>query len=83
MMLVPDSVTKALTAKTMSVELTRFPLYIANAFLGADVAKLSGYLNGKMAMTGNLSEPLLNGSLGCDSVGVFVPMIGSLAYIWQ
>lgn len=77
MMLVPDSVTKALTAKTMSVELTRFPLYIANAFLGADVAKLSGYLNGKMAMTGNLSEPLLNGSLGCDSVGVFVPMIGS------
>lgn len=76
MMLVPDS-TGVLTAKTMGLELTRFPLRVANAFLGAEVARLSGYLNGNMAMTGSLAAPLLNGHIDCDSVGVYIPMIGS------
>lgn len=76
MMLVPDS-TGNLTAKTMGLELTRFPLRVANAFLGADVARLSGYLNGDMAMTGSFSAPLLNGHIDCDSVGVYLPMLGA------
>lgn len=76
MMLVPDSL-GALTPKKMGIELTRFPLYVANPFLGNDVARLSGYLNGALDMSGSFTAPVLNGSLACDSVGVFVPMIGS------
>ena len=63
--------------KTMGLSLTRFPLKIGNAFLGADVARLSGYLNGDFSLSGTLTEPLLNGYLACDSVGVFIPMMGS------
>lgn len=73
----PDSVTGELMAKEVSLELTRFPLSIANAFLGADVAKMSGYLDGNMGMTGSFTDPKLSGYIACDSVGVFVPMIGS------
>ena len=75
-MLVPDSLNVP-QVKSMELELTRFPLSIANAFLGKDVARLSGYLNGDFALTGNFKEPKLNGYLACDSVGVFIPMMGS------
>lgn len=61
----------------VDLNLTQFPLKIANAFLGPDVAKLSGELNGTMNMTGSLTAPVLNGDIVCDSVGVFIPMIGS------
>ena len=57
--------------------LTRFPLEVANPFLGADVAQLHGKLNGEMAMSGSFSEPILNGGIECDSVRVYIPMIGS------
>lgn len=77
MMLVPDSITGDLMAKTMGLELTRFPLYVANAFLGPDIARLSGYLNGNMNMAGSFTDPKLTGHISCDSVGVYVPMIGS------
>lgn len=73
----PDSVTGELIAKQMELSLTRFPLYIANAFLGADVARLSGYLNGDMNMAGTFTNPKLTGYIACDSVGVYIPMIGS------
>ncbi len=76
MMLVPDSL-GALVPKKMGLELTHFPLYVANPFLGNDVARLSGYLNGELDMSGSFASPVLNGSIACDSVGVFVPMIGS------
>lgn len=76
MMLVPDSL-GALVPKKLGLELTRFPLYIANPFLGNDVARLSGYLNGELDMGGTFTSPILNGHLACDSVGVYVPMIGS------
>lgn len=77
MMLRPDSVTGELMAKTMGLELTRFPLYVANAFLGPNVARLSGYLNGDMNMTGSFTDPKLSGHIVCDSVGVYVNMLGS------
>ena len=76
MRIAPDSVGKP-QIKKMGLELTRFPLSIANAFLGQDVARLSGYLNGDFSMGGTLTHPLLNGYLSCDSVGVFIPMMGS------
>lgn len=76
MWLRPDS-TGVMQAEKFGLELTRFPLYIANAFLGNDVARLSGYLNGSVDMKGSFADPLLNGALACDSVGVFIPMLGS------
>ena len=68
---------EALEPKNIDVELTRFPLKVANAFLGADVAKLSGVLNGKMNMTGSFMKPVLNGAIACDKVDVYLPMMGS------
>lgn len=76
MLLVPDS-TGAPQVKKMGLELTHFPLKIANAFLGPDVLQLSGYLNGDFDMSGSFTSPNLNGYLACDSVGVFIPMMGS------
>ena len=79
-MLVPDTTganDEKLQLKTLGLELTRFPVKIANAFLGPDIAKLSGYLNGDFNVTGKLSEPKLNGYLACDSLAVFIPMMGS------
>ncbi len=75
--LVPDSATNELIPEKLGLELTRFPLYVANAFLGNDVARLSGYLNGDMDMSGSFSAPVFNGAIACDSVGVYVPMLGS------
>ena len=75
-LLEPDSL-NMLQVKTMGLELTRFPLRIANPFLGKDVAQLSGYLNGDFDLSGNFKNPKLNGYLECDSVGVFIPMMGS------
>ena len=66
-----------MTPRKVTLGLKRFPLYIANAFLGPDVARLSGYLTGNLDMKGKFTEPLLNGAIGCDSVGVFLPIIGS------
>lgn len=75
-LLEPDSL-KVPQVKTMELDLTQFPLKIANPFLGADVLKLSGYLNGEMDLSGSFKEPKLNGFIACDSVGVFIPMMGS------
>lgn len=72
----PDSL-GVMEARKCGLELTRFPLYIANAFLGPDVARLSGYLNGSMDLQGSLAKPNIFGSIACDSVGVYVPMLGS------
>lgn len=69
-----------LEPKEIDLNLTRFPLSIANPFLDKDMAQLRGYLNGSMQMTGSLKQPLLNGSLSCDTVGVYIPMMGSSLY---
>ena len=59
------------------LELNKFPLAMANAFLPAEYMQLSGHLNGKMKLTGEFTAPILNGSLTCDSVGIRVPMAGT------
>ncbi len=74
--LMKDSV-GGFSPRGVKLELTQFPLNVANPFLGPDVAKLEGYLNGTMAMSGTFIDPLLNGSIECDSVKVFIPMIGT------
>ena len=73
----PDSITKEMNPQKLNLALTRFPLHIANPFLGADMARLSGYLNGNLDLKGTFTQPLLYGAIGTDSVGVFIPMIGS------
>lgn len=75
-LLVPDSL-KKLEVRTLGLELTHFPLNIANPFLGKDVAQLSGSLVGEFSLKGSFQEPKLNGYLACDSVAVFIPMMGS------
>lgn len=61
---------------SIGVSLTRFPLKIANAFLGNTVV-LNGYLNGDMSMRGALSAPVINGALAFDSVTAHIPMMGA------
>lgn len=65
--LVPDSV---------GISLTKFPLGVANPFLGNSVS-LSGYLNGDMKMDGSFAQPVLNGFIAFDSVAVRIPMFGA------
>lgn len=60
----------------VGVELTGFPLTVANAFLPKDVASLSGVLSGDMGLTGSLSKPVLNGHMRFNEAKVFLPMLG-------
>ncbi|MDE7142740.1 MAG: translocation/assembly module TamB domain-containing protein, partial [Muribaculaceae bacterium] len=61
----------------LDLRVISLPLRIANPFLGADVASLSGSLKGEMDVTGEISSPILNGWLQFDSAAVKVPMLGS------
>ncbi len=74
--LVNDS-TGGMVPEDLGLTLTRFPVKVANAFLGPDVASLAGYLNGEMAMSGKFSAPRLNGYIACDSLKVKIPMMGT------
>lgn len=56
--------------------LTRFPLDIANPFIGG-TAMLGGYLNGEMDVTGSMAAPEFNGYLDFDSATAKVSMIGT------
>lgn len=56
--------------------LTRFPLKIADPFIGG-AASLNGYLSGNMDVTGSMSEPKFNGYLDFDSATVKVAMVGT------
>lgn len=68
---------KEFAAKELNLVLNRFPLSVANAFLGTQTARLSGVMNGDMAMTGKFTDPKLNGSVNFEDVNVFIPFIGS------
>jgi len=71
----PDSL--GVRPENVRLSLTQFPLSVANAFLGKDVASLRGSLNGEMKLDGTFKKPVLNGNIACDSVSVYIPMIGS------
>lgn len=62
-----------MTADSIGVRLTRFPLKIANAFLNNSMV-LSGYLNGDMRMDSTFSKPVFNGGLSMDSARVRIPV---------
>lgn len=61
------------TPDSIGVRLTRFPLSVANAFLGNTV-QLNGFLNGDMRMDGTFAEPRFNGGISMDSASVRIPM---------
>lgn len=61
----------------IKLNLDKFPLSAANPFLGNDVAQLKGTVSGDMDMSGGFTAPLLNGSITCDSVAVYLPIMGS------
>ncbi|MDE7159877.1 MAG: translocation/assembly module TamB, partial [Muribaculaceae bacterium] len=75
--LIPDSVGQALQPRNTFLSLMDFPLSVANPFMGADVGRLSGTVSGRMDLTGTFANPVLNGQIACDNVGVFVAMLGS------
>lgn len=64
---------EAMKPDSIGVSLTRFPLRVANPFLG-DALVLGGYLNGDMRMDGSFAAPLLNGEISMDSVTARIPM---------
>ena len=77
--LAPDSVNPAggLVAERLKLILTKFPLAIANPFFPPETMKVSGAIDGDMSLSGSFTDPKLNGSISCDSVGLFVNMLGT------
>ncbi|MDE6022869.1 MAG: translocation/assembly module TamB [Muribaculaceae bacterium] len=77
--LAPDSVNpdKGMIAERLKLVLTKFPLSIANPFFPPQTMKLSGALDGDMSLSGSFTAPKLNGSISCDSVGLFMNMLGT------
>ncbi len=77
--LAPDSVNPSagMVAERLKLILTEFPLAIANPFLPPQTMKVSGHLNGDMSLSGSFTDPKLNGSISCDSVGLLVNMLGT------
>lgn len=54
----------------LDLNLTRFPLSVANPFIGAKTGSLAGYLNGQMEVEGSLTSPKFNGFLQFDSARI-------------
>lgn len=67
---------EGLKPDSVGVSLTRFPLKVANPFLGNSMV-LSGYVNGDMRMEGSFSSPVLNGGISFDSVSAHIPVAGA------
>ena len=69
------------TTKTSPVSLDlsmiRFPLRVVNPFLPRNTARLSGMLNGQMAISGDLSSPRFDGYVAFDSTQMLINIIGS------
>lgn len=61
----------------LDFSMIHFPLSVVNPFLPAGTARLSGMLNGRMDITGDLANPVFNGFLEFDSTAVKVNMIGT------
>ena len=61
----------------LDFSMIHFPLHIVNPFLPKDMAQMSGMLNGKMDITGSLTQPRFDGYLDFDSTAVKVGMLGT------
>ena len=59
------------------MDITALPLDMVNPFIPDNMAKLTGDLQGKLAITGSTSAPEVNGYIRMDSSSVFVTAVGS------
>lgn len=61
----------------IDLSIPSLPLYLVNAFVPADVVKLSGDLNGKVELRGTLDRPQLNGGLAFQNGQAEAVMLGT------
>lgn len=59
------------------VDISSFPLSIANAFIPGGMASVAGALKGEVSVNGKMSAPEINGHLNLDTASVFVAMAGT------
>lgn len=71
----PDSI-DGLKPDSLGLQFLEFPLKVANPFL-ADMATLSGTLNGNLRMDGSFKAPQLNGFLAFNNARGVVSMVSS------
>lgn len=67
----------AATPLVLDFNMIRFPLAVVNPFMPTGTARLSGMLNGDMAITGTTTSPVMNGYVNFDSTAVNVTMLGT------
>lgn len=60
-----------------NMELTDFPLSIANSFVPDDMINLEGTANAGFVMTGSFAKPILNGDVTFSNTSVYIPMAGA------
>ena len=59
------------------MNITALPLEMVNPFIPDKMAKLTGALQGELAITGTTSAPAVNGYVRMDSSAVYVTAVGS------
>lgn len=60
-----------------NMNIAALPLEMVNPFIPDNMAKLTGDLQGELAITGTTSTPAVNGYVRLDSSAVFVTAVGS------
>ncbi len=60
----------AVSPFNLDLELTQFPLSIANPFLPPDMAALTGALDGSMSVSGDMANPRLDGHINFEDAAV-------------
>ena len=60
-----------------NMDITALPLDMVNPFIPENMAKLTGDLQGELAITGSTSAPEVNGYIRMDNSSVFVTAVGS------
>lgn len=71
------------TAKTDSpidadIEITSFPLMLVAPFVGKDNVRLTGFIDGKLAVGGNPKALALDGNIEPDAVFILLPALGEI-----
>ena len=60
-----------------SIDFLHFPLNMADAFIPDDMARMSGDVDGTLAITGTSAQPWVDGTLLLDSASVYIGAAGS------
>ena len=61
----------------LTLNLDRFPLRKASAFIPGRLIRLRGYANGELNISGTMDNPIVNGSVTGDSASIRLPRYGS------